>query len=213
MRHNTEHYADRLTDLFEVMLGTGMRRGEILALHWSDVHLMDHKLYVRWTLTAVNNGKIHLGEPKTEASRAWISLSPRAMAALHHQAALQMAAHPDGRLDGLVFTRPDGEPLRPQRVLGQLRKRTAELDLPKIGLHDLHHTTTSIMIAAGIPLAVVSKTLRHSNLAITVDLYGHLLKDSADEAVKALASAPDRADAEVAGQAGCSAGRRFGKAA
>ncbi|MFJ1939001.1 hypothetical protein ACIOGZ_40900 [Kitasatospora sp. NPDC088160] len=69
------------------------------------------------------------------------------------------------------------------------------------------------MIAAGIPLAVVSKTLRHSNLAITVDLYGHLLKDSADEAVKALASAPDRADAEVAGQAGCSAGRRFGKAA
>jgi integrase len=85
LRHNAEHYADRLTDLFEVMLGTGMRRGEILALHWSDVHLMDHQLYVRWPLTAVNNGKIHLSEPKTEASRAWISLSPRAMAALHGQ--------------------------------------------------------------------------------------------------------------------------------
>ncbi|MFE4606287.1 tyrosine recombinase XerC, partial [Kitasatospora indigofera] len=132
LRHNAEHYADRLTDLFEVMLGTGMRRGEILALHWSDVHLMDRKLYVRWTLAAVNNGKIHLCEPKTEASRAWISLSPRVMAALHRQAAIQMAAHPDGRLVGLVFARPDGLPLRPQWVLDQLRKRTTEAALPTI---------------------------------------------------------------------------------
>ncbi|MGW3073979.1 tyrosine-type recombinase/integrase [Kitasatospora sp. NPDC001132] len=213
LRHNTEHYADRLTDLFEVMLGTGMRRGEILALHWSDVHLMDRQLYVRWTLTALNNGKIHLGEPKTEASRAWVSLSPRAMAALHRQAALQIAAHPDDRLEGLVFARPDGEPLRPQWVLDQLRKRTAELDLPKIGLHDLRHTAASIMIAAGIPLAVVSKTLRHSNLAITVDLYGHLLKDSADAAVKALASALDQADAEVAGKTDPAVDHGFGQAA
>ncbi|MFF4820308.1 site-specific integrase [Kitasatospora sp. NPDC001309] len=181
--------------MFEVMLGTGMRRGEILALHWSDVHLMDRKLYVRWTLTAVNNGEIHLSEPKTEASRAWISLSPRVMAALHRQAELQMAHHPDGRLEGLVFARPDGEPLRPQWVLEQLRKRTAELDLPRIGLHDLRHTAASIMIAAGIPLAVASKTLRHANLAITVDLYGHLLKDSADQAVNALARALDQAQA------------------
>ncbi|MEU8924242.1 tyrosine-type recombinase/integrase [Kitasatospora sp. NPDC048545] len=84
--------------------------------------------------------------------------------------------------------------MRPQWVLDQLRKRTAELDLPNIGLHDLRHTAASIMIAANIPLAVVSKALRHSNLAITVDLYGHLLKDSADDAVKALSAALDRAD-------------------
>ena len=196
LRHNAEHYADRLTDLFEVMLGTGMRRGEILALHWSDVHLMDRKLYVRWTLAAVNNGKIHLREPKTEASRAWISLSPRVMAALHRQAALQMAAHPDGRLEGLVFARPDGLPLRPQWVLDQLRKRTTEAGLPTIGLHDLRHTAASIMIAEGTPIAVVSKTLRHSTIAITINLYGHLLKESADEAVLALANALDQADTE-----------------
>ncbi|MET8630688.1 site-specific integrase [Kitasatospora sp. NPDC004669] len=178
------------------MLGTGMRRGEILALHWSDVHLMDRKLYVRWTLAAIDNGKIHLGGPKTEASRAWISLSPRVMAALHRQAAFQMAAHPEGRLEGLVFARPDGTPLRPQWVLDQLRKRTAELGLPRIGLHDLRHTAASIMIAEGIPIAIASKTLRHATLAITINLYGHLLKDSADEAVKARSAALDQADVQ-----------------
>ncbi|MFJ1931876.1 MULTISPECIES: hypothetical protein [unclassified Kitasatospora] len=61
------------------MLDTGMRRGEILALHWSDVHLMDRQLYVRWTLAAIDNGKTHLREPKTEASRTWINLSPGVM--------------------------------------------------------------------------------------------------------------------------------------
>ncbi|MFJ9446816.1 tyrosine-type recombinase/integrase [Kitasatospora sp. NPDC101235] len=213
LRHNAEHYADRLSDLFEVMLGTGMRRGEILALHWSDVHLMDRKLYVRWTLAAVNNNGILFREPKTEASRAWLSLSPRAMAALHRQATLQMNAHPEGRLEGFVFATPDGTPLRPQWVLDQLRKRTAELDLPRIGLHDLRHTAASIMIAEGIPVAVVSKTMRHSTLAITINLYGHLLKDSADEAVEALGSALDRADAEMADQPGSSVDHHFGKAA
>ncbi|MFF1871442.1 hypothetical protein [Kitasatospora herbaricolor] len=56
-------------------------------------------------------------------------------------------------------------------------------------------TAASIMIAENIPIPVISKTLRHSTIATTINLYGHLLKDSADEAVKALASALDRADA------------------
>ncbi|MFD4393541.1 tyrosine-type recombinase/integrase [Kitasatospora sp. NPDC058478] len=106
-----------------------------------------------------------------------------------------MAAHPDARLEGPVFARPGGTPLRPQWVLDQLRKRTAELNLPKIGLHDLRHTAASIMIAENIPVAVISKTLRHTTLATTISLYGHLFKDSADQAVNALARALDQAQA------------------
>jgi integrase len=86
--------------------------------------------------------------------------------ALHRQAALQIAAHPEG----LAFAKPDGLPLRPQWVLDQLRKRTSEVDLPTIGLHDLRHTAASIMIALGIPIAVVSKTPRNTTHAITVNL-------------------------------------------
>ncbi|MFD0349719.1 hypothetical protein ACFQ0M_34230 [Kitasatospora aburaviensis] len=69
------------------------------------------------------------------------------------------------------------------------------------------------MIAEDIPVAVVSKTLRHSTIAVTINLYGHLLKDSADEAVTALASSLDRADASVASPADPVTGRRFGQAA
>ncbi|MFJ4678441.1 tyrosine-type recombinase/integrase [Kitasatospora sp. NPDC088783] len=128
-----------------------------------------------------------------------ISLSPRAMAALHRQAAIQMNAHSQGRLEGIVFPRPDGQPLRPQWLLNQLRKRTAELGLPTIGLHNLRHTAASIMIAENVPLAVISKTLHHTTLAITINLYGHLLKDSADQAVAALSSALDQADKRCEG--------------
>jgi hypothetical protein len=80
-RHNADEYADeyagQVTDLFEVILGTGMGRGEVLALYWSDVHLMDRRLLVRWTLAAVNNNGLAFGRPKTEASRAWSRLSPQ----------------------------------------------------------------------------------------------------------------------------------------
>ncbi|WP_123816928.1 tyrosine-type recombinase/integrase [Kitasatospora cineracea] len=54
LHHSKGHHADRLTDLFEAMLGTGMRCGEAPTLHWSDVHLMDRTLFVRWTLATIN---------------------------------------------------------------------------------------------------------------------------------------------------------------
>ncbi|WP_224283879.1 hypothetical protein [Streptomyces sp. LS1784] len=67
----------------------------------------------------MDNGDLHFNQPKTEASRAWIRLSPRVMTALHRQTTVQMTAHPDDRLEGLVFARRGGTPLR--QVLDQLQ--------------------------------------------------------------------------------------------
>ncbi|MFD8279556.1 hypothetical protein ACFV47_10205 [Streptomyces solisilvae] len=77
-----------MADLFEMLLGTGMRRGESLGPHSADVHLAERMLLVRWSLTAVNNNHLYLGHPKTKAGRNWVSLAPRVVAALEHQAAL-----------------------------------------------------------------------------------------------------------------------------
>ncbi|MFD8386672.1 site-specific integrase [Streptomyces sp. NPDC059679] len=184
-----------MADLFELLLGTGMRRGESLGLHWTDVHLAERILLVPWSLTAVNNNHLYLGHPKTKASRNWVSLAPRVVTALDRQAALARAGQPKGTpLEGLVFSRPDGSPLRPQGVLVELRRRAAELGLPRIGVHDLRHTAATIMISSRVPLAVVSKTLRHSTLATNVNLYGHLLPHAARDAVTAISTALERAD-------------------
>jgi integrase len=64
---------ERLESLFRLMLATGLRRGEALALHWSDIDLDRAMLRVRWTLTRTSKG-LQLGEPKTEKSRRTVPL-------------------------------------------------------------------------------------------------------------------------------------------
>ncbi len=88
---------------------------------------------------------------------------------------------------GLIFARENGEPIPPQRVTERFRQLVAETDLPRIRLHDLRHGQASLMLAAGVPIAVVSKRLGHSSISITSDTYSHLLegvgRDAADRAM------------------------------
>ncbi|MYS25319.1 tyrosine-type recombinase/integrase [Streptomyces sp. SID4948] len=109
----------------------------------------------------------------------------------------QQPALPRTPEDGLVSSPEDGSPLRPQSVLVELRRRSAELNLPRIGVHDLRHTAATIMISSRVPLAVVSKTLRHSTLSTTVNLSGHLLPHAARDAVTALEKAYKKAGLAV----------------
>jgi integrase len=75
---------------------------------------------------------------------------------------------------GLVFTREDGRPLRPEYVTRHFQRLAAEAGLPVIRLHDLRHTNASIALTAGVDLKVVSDRLGHSTTAITADLYTHV---------------------------------------
>jgi integrase len=79
-----------------------------------------------------------------------------------------------------------------------LRRLTAEAGLPRIRVHDLRHLAATIMLSSGVPIAMVSKTLRHKNLATTVDIYGHLTRQVAQEAVDAAAAALDNAHSRAA---------------
>jgi integrase len=77
--------ADPLAELYEVIMGTGMRRAEALALHWTDVRLDDRVLFVRYTLSTVDMSRPAFSASKTRSSYAWIALSGRVVAALLRQ--------------------------------------------------------------------------------------------------------------------------------
>ncbi|MGY1701688.1 site-specific integrase [Geodermatophilus sp. SYSU D00766] len=72
---------DRLESLFRLMLATGLRRGEALALHWRDVDLDAGTLRVRWNFTHTSRG-LQLGEPKTDRSRRTVPLPRSAVETL-----------------------------------------------------------------------------------------------------------------------------------
>uniref|UniRef100_UPI003CD08A03 tyrosine-type recombinase/integrase n=1 Tax=Saccharothrix mutabilis TaxID=33921 RepID=UPI003CD08A03 len=115
------NHDDPLADLFKVLIGTGLRKGEALALHWNDIDLDDHVLFVRYTLSNVNNTTPVFTTPMAKTSRTWIGLSDRVVPALRNQSIRQ----PDR---DLVFTRRDGHPLRHEHVLHRFHCLTAPGD-------------------------------------------------------------------------------------
>jgi len=176
----THRTNDRLADLFEVIIGTGLRRGEALALRWSDVDLTARVLVIhpeRGTLSDVA-GRLMFTAPKTKGSAAGVGLSKRVVAAFQQQATRQAVERAEWAEcyedDDLVFARVNGAPLRPDWVLGRFHDLTERAGLPRVRLHDLRHLAATIMITTGVPLALVSKTLRHATSGITADLCGHL---------------------------------------
>ncbi|MER5671944.1 tyrosine-type recombinase/integrase [Pseudonocardia alni] len=192
---------ERDADLFELLIGTGLRKGEALALRWSDVDTAARIAHVRQTLSSVDNSRLVFTAPKTKGSAAGVGLSKRVVEALRRQRERQdrdRARWGDAyATHDLVFARDNGEPLRPEYVLRKFRALTDAAGLPRVRVHDLRHLAASMMIAAGVPLPIVSKTLRHSTVSITSDVYSHLTADVAREAVDAMQAALDAAEAEA----------------
>jgi integrase len=193
---------DPFAPLFEVLIGTGLRRGECLALRWPFVDIGARTLFVdarRGTLSDVA-GKLVFTAPKTTGSAAGVGLSARVVAAVIRQAERQQLDRlqwgPAYEDDQLVFARENGTPLRPEYVLRRFHELSDAAGLPRVKLHALRHLAATLMIGSGVPLAVASKVLRHSQVGITADLYGHLTREVSHAAVDGLAAVLDAAAAE-----------------
>ncbi len=182
----------RYAPLFALLVHTGLRRGEALALQWSDVDLEKGLLRVRGTLARVQ-GRLLVTEPKTAKSRRFVSISAPAERLLHGirkgQAQERRRAGSLWRETGFVFTTETGEPCDPRNALRALKIAAARAGLPHASLHTLRHSAASVMLTAGVPLKVVSEILGHSSIAITGDVYGHVAPDVSRGAMDVLGAA------------------------
>jgi integrase len=157
---------DPFHDLWRVALGTGMRRSELLGLRWDDVDLTVPQLRVTTALGFVD-GRPFLKGTKSGRSRT-LHLDHTTVAAIDRQP----------RRTGewpLVFAREDGSPWSPPYVSDRWRKQWPRLDLPRITLHALRHVHATQLLLEGVPIKVVSERLGHSKIALTMDIYAHVL--------------------------------------
>ena len=168
---------DRLEALYRAMLATGLRRGEALALHWSDVDLHAAVLRGRWTLSRTSQG-LQLDQPKTDKSRRTVPLPRSAIEALRvhriRQLEEQRTAAGAWQEHGLVFTTEIGTPLEPRNVLRRFELLAERAGLRDVTLHTLRHSAASFLLAAGTHTKVVQEHLGHSSYAITADIYSHV---------------------------------------
>lgn len=182
----------RLGALFELAILTGMRRGELVGLRWSDVDLLARTITVRTQLVLTSSGVVE-GTVKTDAGQGRrVPLSERAVSVLMGWR-LRQEADAEEWADayqetGRVFTWEDGRDYRPDYVSKLFRTLTEGKELPPMHFHSLRHLHASLMLASGQDLTVVAKTMGHSTSQITRDLYAHLFEDRARHAVEGAAS-------------------------
>jgi integrase len=168
---------DRLANLYHLILLTGMRRGEAIGLRWEDVDLEGECLFVVQQITEVNGHSV-VSTPKTKRGTRIIPIDDNTIASLRQHREAQeverVAWGPAWNDAGLVFTREDGRPLRPEYATRHFQALAKTAGLPAIRLHDLRHTNASLALQAGVDMKVVSDRLGHSQMSITADLYTHV---------------------------------------
>jgi integrase len=141
----------------------GMRQGECLGLRWSDVDLDHHTLTVAQTLQTAEDGSLIFDKPKSDASARVLPLVPLMEARLRLHWIAQ-GSRPEG---GLVFSRPDGQPIRPRDDWQAWRDLLAAAGAPVIALHAARNSAASLMEAAGVPDRLSAQILGHSSVQIT----------------------------------------------
>jgi integrase len=182
---------DRLEALYVAALTTGMREGELLALRWRDVDLDVGHLQVCNTLQKLPGQPPEIAPAKTDYSRRKITLAGTTLEALRahkiRQNAERLAMGPAWEDWELVFCTTIGTPLSGKNLLERgLRPLLKRAGLPALRFHDLRHTCATLLLLQGVHPKIVSEMLGHSSVAITLQVYSHVLPDMQKQATEAM---------------------------
>ena len=176
-----------------VALATGMRRGEILALRWSDIDFKANSLRVERSLEETRAG-LRFKSPKTRKGRRTISLPSSVIEPLSRARKAQLETRlalglgkPDA--ETLVFSLADGSPRSPDNLSRDWRMAVKALKLPTVMFHALRHSHASALIAKGLDVLTVSRRLGHGSAAVTLNVYAHMFEKTDEQAAAAIDAA------------------------
>jgi len=170
---DTSYYA-----LFFTALYTGARRGELLALKWSDIDTLLCTMSINKGLHYLRDRTFKITQPKTKISRRMVSLTPDNVMVLKDHREKQklekkMLDIKPGD-DDLVFAMYDEKYLRPQTVSRAWENVARRAGVKVIRFHDSRHTNASLLLKQGVHPKVVQERLEHSTINTTLDIYSHV---------------------------------------
>ncbi|MEG3241882.1 site-specific integrase [Streptococcus suis] len=168
--------------LYSVLLATGCRFGEVVALEWSDIDLDNGTISITKNYSRLLK---LIGTPKSKAGVRVISIDKKTinLLRLYKSRQRQLFIETGARVSAVVFATPTKEYQNMATRQESLDRRIAEVGIPRFTFHAFRHTHASLLLNAGISYKELQYRLGHATLAMTMDIYGHLSKDKEKEAV------------------------------
>lgn len=193
----TKYIPEQVQILFTLAIYSGLRKGELLALQWSDINFETDMLQVSKAVTMVD-GKPVCKVPKTRTSHRSVSiphsLIERLMGLKKAQEEFRSQVGDYWQGDNWIFTQDNGKMMSystPYQALQDAitrynQDKSVEQQLPHIPFHGLRHTSATLLIASHQDLKTVSKRLGHAQTSTTMNIYAHALQENDRKATDAL---------------------------
>lgn len=186
-----EHAPYQMYVVFRVMAFTGMRKGELAALKWSDVDFENGTISINRTVAFNNAGKFHIQTPKTRKSIRTISTDTITLNALKTwKNELRKELFKQGQNidkgDEFIFRTQKGNFIIKyiDKFLPSFLKK---YDLPPIKPHGFRHTHASLLFESGASIKEVQDRLGHENIKTTMDIYTHVTKSAREKTAEKFA--------------------------
>lgn len=166
-----------------VLLFTGMRRGELMGLVWSDIDFDNNTITIQRSLQYLPDMGVFTSDTKTKSSRRVIKAPATAIRSLKIYRTWQkrtfMSIGQQWKESGCVFVTQNGTPMHPDTLTSWFGSFIKTTDLPQIHIHSLRHTNATLQIANGVAVTTVAGTLGHSTANTTTKVYAHAIQSAA----------------------------------
>jgi integrase len=166
---NARSTKDPLFPLWSLLIHSGLRPQEALALTWADFD--GRRVTVCRALVKAKRGGKHVyevGTPKTKSGRRVVSVAKECAAALREHQVSSKA------IGGLIFQTASGSHLDIANVRKAWLRACKRAGVPQVRLYDTRHTSATLLLLAGVPLKIVSERLGHASINHTADIYSHV---------------------------------------